>query len=85
MPGFSTLRWGFCIPQKCTSTDLIKSLSNNLHVPVNIRPKMCQKRFKEAIDLGFGDYITRYDESKNIESIPKVLSSSLTRLFLIQS
>ncbi|XP_063911906.1 nose resistant to fluoxetine protein 6-like isoform X2 [Zophobas morio] len=58
IPGFTMIRWGFCIPRECSSKDLEKSLKANFGVHAQIRSGMCQKS-QEYVNLTTGDYIAR--------------------------
>ncbi|XP_018574626.1 nose resistant to fluoxetine protein 6-like, partial [Anoplophora glabripennis] len=60
VPGFTMIRWGFCIPKECTGKDLENAIYEKLNIPSRIRPAMCQKAKQQQSALTFGDIFTRY-------------------------
>ncbi|XP_044756157.1 nose resistant to fluoxetine protein 6-like [Coccinella septempunctata] len=62
VPGFSMIRWGFCIPQKCSSKDLEIALREKFRITSRIKPEMCQISPMKAPlpEMSYGDIITRY-------------------------
>lgn len=42
VPGFTLVRWGFCIPRECSSKDLENSIKESTGAAVHINPTMCQ-------------------------------------------
>ncbi|XP_045467072.1 O-acyltransferase like protein-like isoform X2 [Harmonia axyridis] len=61
VPGFSMVRWGFCIPKKCSASDLEIALSEKYGIISRIKPEMCQ--IKQAPEpeavISLGDIATR--------------------------
>ncbi|KAJ8919200.1 hypothetical protein NQ315_012188, partial [Exocentrus adspersus] len=43
VPGFTLIRWGFCIPKDCTNTDLEIAIYEKLQITSSVQPNMCQK------------------------------------------
>lgn len=60
VPGFTLIKWGFCIPRECTGKDLENAIFEKLQIPSRIRPAMCQKAEKEQYISTYGDIFTRY-------------------------
>ncbi|KAK9874774.1 hypothetical protein WA026_005581 [Henosepilachna vigintioctopunctata] len=59
VPGFSMIRWGFCIPDECTATDLEKALLEKNVIVSRIKPTMCQTRHTvQKIENSLGYKIT---------------------------
>ncbi|VEN47799.1 unnamed protein product [Callosobruchus maculatus] len=46
VPGFTMIRWGFCIPSACTHKDLEHAIQETMGVESRVNPEMCQKSEK---------------------------------------
>ncbi|KAJ8968010.1 hypothetical protein NQ314_002544 [Rhamnusium bicolor] len=55
VPGFTMIRWGFCIPKECSNKDLENAIQEKLGIQSRIRPNMCQPAKKEPSAMTYGD------------------------------
>ncbi|KAL3278416.1 hypothetical protein HHI36_013738 [Cryptolaemus montrouzieri] len=61
VPGFSMVRWGFCIPKECSARDLENALQERFGITSRIKPTMCQTRNEIIKDnADFGNKIAKY-------------------------
>ncbi|KAH1022512.1 hypothetical protein HUJ04_011905 [Dendroctonus ponderosae] len=59
VPGFSFVRWGFCIPRSCKVEDLENALEVKIGVRTKVKPGMCQTWGLSPRTWTFGDYLAR--------------------------
>ncbi|KAJ8983915.1 hypothetical protein NQ317_006719 [Molorchus minor] len=58
VPGFTMIRWGFCIPIECSNKDLENAIQEKLGVQSRIKRDMCQQT-KNKLPITYGDIIAR--------------------------
>ncbi|CAH0558920.1 unnamed protein product [Brassicogethes aeneus] len=59
-PGFSMIKWGFCIPKDCSNVDLEKSLQEHLGFEAKVKSNMCQVGSPIKSKASIGLQITRW-------------------------
>lgn len=59
VPGFTMIRWGFCIPKDCSNEDLENIIHEKIGLKSKVHENMCQRALKNTEEVSTGKQITQ--------------------------